>query len=160
MADPMLEKVDILRKRFQISYREAYDVLQQSGGNVVQACIDLENRTADTGVAGQLEERIQVMGKDLVEKIQDIVKTGQASMIRVIRGGKTVLTIPAAVGAVGALIFPYLAVVGTAAAVAARYEIVIDKRMKQVAEADTGHCPSIVNVHHETKENNYAVAPS
>ncbi|TCP53329.1 uncharacterized protein DUF4342 [Tumebacillus sp. BK434] len=157
MTDPMLEKVDILRKRFQISYREAYNLLEQNDGNVVRACIDLEHRTADTGVVGQVEERMQVMGKDLLHKVQDIVRTGQASSIRVIRDGQTVLTIPAAVGVVGALIFPYLAVAGTAAAVAARYEIVIDKRMKQ--DPDTGHQPAVVNVHHESIDTS-AVTPS
>lgn len=157
MTDPMLEKVDILRKRFQISYREAYDLLEQNDGNVVRACIDLENRTADSGVVGQVEERMQVMGKDLLQKVQDIVRTGQASSIRVIRDGQTVLTIPAAVGVVGALIFPYLTVAGAAAAVAARYEIVIDKRRKQ--DADTGHQPAVVNVHHESNDA-IAVTPS
>jgi len=37
--DQMLEKVDIIRNRFGISYREAYDVLERNQGNVVQACM-------------------------------------------------------------------------------------------------------------------------
>ncbi|MFD2171087.1 DUF4342 domain-containing protein [Tumebacillus lipolyticus] len=163
MADPMLEKVDILRKRFQISYREAYDVLERNDRNVVRACIELEGHACDTGLAGKMEERIQVMGSDLVGKIQEIVQTGQASSIRVMRDGRTVMAIPTAVGVVGALIFPYLAVLGTAAAVAARYEVVIDKRVGQ--PSGVGHRPSVVNVHHETAEpqadeQNVGVTPS
>jgi hypothetical protein len=154
MTDPMLEKVDILRKRFGISYRDAYDLLERNEGNVVRACIELENKNgepANAGVIGKLEEWMQVMGGDLVEKIQEIVRTGQASSIRVMRDGCTVLKIPAAVGVVGALIFPYLTVAGAALAVAARYEIVIDKRAAK-QDADTGHCPGVVNVHHESVE--------
>ncbi|MCX7570832.1 DUF4342 domain-containing protein [Tumebacillus sp. DT12] len=157
----MLEKVDILRSRCRISYRDAYETLERNGGNVIRALIELEDRehaakpnvlNALPHLPGKVEERITVMGHELMDKLQEIVKTGQNTKIRVMRDGRTVFKVPTAVGAVGALLFPAVTVVATAAAMASRYEIVLDKRPQnqQTEDSDTGHDPVLVNVHTET----------
>jgi hypothetical protein len=160
MADVMLEKVDILRKRCRLSYREAYDLLERHGGNVIQALIAVEDGEQGAGMARMVEERVSVMGHELLGKVTEIIKTGQTSRIRLARGGRTLLTVPTAVGAVGAMIFPFLTVVATAAAVAARYELILDKRTDaSLREDGVKHVPGLVNVHHEEKDDIANAAP-
>jgi hypothetical protein len=161
MIDAQLEKVDILRNRFRISYREAYDVLERNGGNVIQACIELEDssKQAQPDNIAQSTHKIEVMGKDLMAKVQEIIKTGQASRIRIQRNGKTVLTIPTAVGAVGALFFPTAAVIAAAAAVAAKYEILLDMHHDETGEAAKDES-GITNVHEEGKTEFCEIIPS
>ncbi|MGZ4106311.1 MAG: DUF4342 domain-containing protein [Tumebacillaceae bacterium] len=174
-TDPILEKVDILRKRFNITYKEAYDLLEHHGYNVVKACIAKEgHQDANKGISAlmpdlldQVEERVTVLGQDLMAKMQDIVRTGQASKVRVVKNGRTVLTVPAAVGAVGALLFPYTTVIATVAAMTQKYELVWDKRksaqnhLRQPARSertmlstasDNRHVPGLTNVHEEQKD--------
>ena len=149
----MLDKVDIIRNRFPISYKEAYDLLEQNGGNVVRALIAIEDRQNHPGVIEKVEERITVMGHELVHKLQEIVRTGQHAHIRVLRGGRQVLSLPAAVGAVSAFIFPYLTVFATVAALTQKYEVVLDKRGIRKQQPDhLEHQPGVVNVHHEQVE--------
>jgi hypothetical protein len=161
-ADPILEKVDILRKRFDLSYKDAYELLERYEYNVVKACIaQEEHKNVNQGISAlmpdlldQVEERVTVMGKDLLAKVQDIVRTGQASKVRVVKNGRTVLTVPAAVGAVGALLFPYTTVIATVAAMTQKYELVWDKRKPQQNRAgatDNRHMPGLTNVHEEEK---------
>ncbi|HEU4965513.1 MAG TPA: DUF4342 domain-containing protein [Bacilli bacterium] len=161
-TDTMLEKVDILRKRFSISYREAYDLLERHGNNVIQACIELEDRGKQPDLLQQAGQRMEVMGQDLMSKVQEIIKTGQTSRIRILRDGKQVLTIPTAVGAVGAMIFPMATVVAAAAAVAARYELILEMKHERntgEARADKHH-PGITNVHEEAKTEYCEITPS
>ena len=155
MADLTLEKVDIIRSRFDLSYREAYDLLERNGNNVVRALMEAEDLKNKPGVIELVEERVTVMGHELVERVQDLVRTGQNAKIRVMRNGRTVLTIPAAVGAVSAMFFPYLTVIATVAAMTQKYELVFDKRQARPPQEQEQQqqCPTgIVNVHHEQKE--------
>jgi hypothetical protein len=176
-VDPILEKVDIIRARFPISYREAYDVLERNGHNVVRALMELEDAKKEPSVIEQIEERFFVMGHELADKLRELVQRGQKTKIRVVRDGQTVMTLPAAVGAVGALFFPMLTVFATVAAMTQKYEIIVDKREanagregrsakgnrplendRVVCEVDVvpdvagAHQPGVVNVHHEERE--------
>jgi len=171
--DQLLEKVDIIRNRFGCSYREAYDMLERNQGNVVQACMALEapskglnqgthqrqDAGRTTGFLDQVEESVSgVVGDDVVSAVQKFVHTAQNSKIAVRKNGRTLFTIPTAVGAIGALFFPYVTVAATAMAVTARYEVVLDKRKPTTDDTnkadidDLGHSRQqarVVNVHHE-----------
>ena len=45
--DDMLEKIDLIRERMGVSYKEAKDALDQSQGNVLDAIILLEEKKED-----------------------------------------------------------------------------------------------------------------
>ncbi len=126
------------------------------------------------------QQIIQVTGRDLYSKLTEIVRFGQNSRIAVRHNGKTIFTIPTAVGAIGALFFPYLTVAATAVAVTAHYEIVLDKRQGQSSKRKQSNSkadiddlgmrtrsnqqqqrkPGITNVHHEDRETFIPVIPS
>ncbi|PZN12609.1 MAG: hypothetical protein DIU69_03000 [Bacillota bacterium] len=120
-----LEKIDILRERAGVSYRKAKEALDAAGGDVVQALIQLEEEAQ----RGTWQERIQVQGAELVDRVKQLIQEGNVRRI-VIRNqeGKTLVELPVTVGALGALLAPQLAMLGVIAALVTRATVVVERR--------------------------------
>ncbi|MBC8390865.1 MAG: DUF4342 domain-containing protein [Actinobacteria bacterium] len=75
------------------------------------------------------KEEFRVSGEELVEKIKEIIKEGNARKI-IIKNedGESVVEFPLTVGAIGALIAPILAAVGAIAALLTKCTIVVEKK--------------------------------
>jgi len=75
------------------------------------------------------KEEFKVSGEELVEKIKEIIKEGNARKI-IIKNedGESVVEFPLTVGAIGALIAPILAAVGAMAALLTKCTIVVEKK--------------------------------
>ncbi|MBX5475739.1 MAG: DUF4342 domain-containing protein [Clostridia bacterium] len=119
-----LAKIDEIRRRMGVSYRKAAEALEASGGDVVKALIALEEEERSE----TWQERINVRGAELIERIKQLLKEGNVNKLVVKHDGKTVLEIPVTVGAIGAILAPYLAILGALAALAAHAEIVVERR--------------------------------
>jgi len=74
-------------------------------------------------------EEYKVSGDEIVKKIKDLVKEGNARRI-IIKNedGETFIEIPLTVGVVGALIAPILAAVGAMAALVTKCTIVVERK--------------------------------
>lgn len=75
------------------------------------------------------EEEFKVTGDDLVRKVKEIIREGNARTI-IIKNeeGKEIIQVPLTIGAVGALLVPPLAAVGAIAALVSNCTIVVVKR--------------------------------
>ena len=62
-----LYKIDIIRERLGVSYKEAQEALNQAGGDVVAAIVNLESQA---GFGEDFEERKE----KVVNQIQSIIK--------------------------------------------------------------------------------------
>jgi hypothetical protein len=73
-------------------------------------------------------EEFKVSGEKLIEKVKELIKEGNARRI-IIKNeeGRTLLEVPLAIGAVGALIAPALAAIGAVAALVSNCTIVVVK---------------------------------
>jgi len=73
-------------------------------------------------------EEYTIKGEDIVEKIKDIIRQGNAKHIT-IRGkdGNEILSFPVTVGVVGIVLAPVFAALGAVAALATECTIVIEK---------------------------------
>lgn len=73
-------------------------------------------------------EEFTINGEDLVEKIKDIIKQGNAKKI-IIKGkdGNELLSFPVTVGVAGIVLAPMFAAVGAVAALATECTIVIER---------------------------------
>jgi hypothetical protein len=71
-------------------------------------------------------EEIQVLGRDLVDKVKSLVHEGNVRRI-IVRDehGNTFVEIPVTVAAVGAVIAPVLAALGAISALVAKFTIVV-----------------------------------
>lgn len=74
-------------------------------------------------------EEFRVSGEELLGKVKELIKAGTARRL-IIKNeqDETILEIPLAVGAVGALIAPMLAAVGAVAALVTKCSIVVVKK--------------------------------
>ncbi len=71
-------------------------------------------------------EEVQVLGKDLVERVKALIHEGNVRRI-IIRDehGHTFMEIPVTVAAVGAVLAPLLAAVGAISALVAKFTVVV-----------------------------------
>lgn len=78
---------------------------------------------------GVKQEEFKVDGKEVKEKIKEIIEEGNARKITIKNEtGKTILEIPLTIGVVGVVIAPILAAVGAAAAVLTSCTIIVEKK--------------------------------
>jgi hypothetical protein len=114
--DRLLQKIEIIRDRMDVSYREAREALEEAGGSVVDAIILLEDQKHTMG------ERLQSRGSEVVDQIKGIIHKGNVTKIKIKKGDKILAEIPATLGALGvagALASTELAVAGALGIVAA-----------------------------------------
>lgn len=124
LMDEELQKIDLLRERTGVSYRQAKEALDAAGGDVVQALIALEE--ADS--SRQRWQRFEVKGFELVEKVKRLIHEGTVRRIVIKSEGRTIFELPVAVGALGALMLPTLAALGVVAAMITEASIIVERR--------------------------------
>lgn len=131
-----LEKIDIIRERLGVTYKEAQEALQEADGDVVKALINLEEPNK------KWEDQLEEKGQKLIEYIKGIIKKGNVTKVRIKKKDKVVWEISATVGALGVggiLLSPILTiigVVGTVAALVNDYTLEIVRSNGQVEQQD------------------------
>jgi len=124
--DISLEKIDIIRDRTGVSYKEAKEALEAANGNVVDALIAIEE-------AGNKKwtDTVTVKGSEAVERLKSIIKSGNVNRIRVKKDDYVILDIPVTAGAIGAVIIPQLTAIGTAVALLSKCTIEVERPNKE-----------------------------
>lgn len=118
MEEITLEKIDMLRDRTGISYREAKEALERSKGNVLEALIELDDKK-DT----KWTEEFSVRSSDVIDKVKGLIYEGNVNKISVKHDGRTLVEIPVTFGAIGAMMLPHFAVLGVLVAMFKRCTI-------------------------------------
>jgi hypothetical protein len=137
-----LEKIDLIRSRTGVGYREAREALEAAGGDVVQALINIEERGSD------FSEKVHCKGQELFGQVKGILEKGRETKIRVKQGDRTVLELPASLGALGllgALASSELAILGALGGVAAmanKYTLEIDRKEDRAGGEESMPDPS------------------
>ncbi|MDR3565185.1 MAG: DUF4342 domain-containing protein [Negativicutes bacterium] len=132
MEEITLEKIDLVRERAGVTYREARDILAQTGGNVIEAIIELEGKKHN-----KWTEEFSVKSGEVIDKVKDLVREGNVSKIRVKHDGKMLVEIPVTLGAIGAVILPQLAALGVLVAVFKRCTIEVVRGEGEDAETQS-----------------------
>ena len=122
-----LAKIDLLRERTGVSYKEAKEALDQVDGDVVLALVNLENNRIN------IDDGLKDKSDKVLKKIKDIIKKGNVNRVKIKKGDKVIADFPANVGALGlagVVLSPTLAVLGalgTVAALASDYTLEIER---------------------------------
>lgn len=117
-----LEKIELVKDRTGVSYKEAKEALERSKGSVVDAIIEIEENIDKIG-QGISQQRVAI-----AESIKEVVKKGHASKIQVKNAqGEVVLNIPVNVGILGAVVAPWGMLFGSIAAFGCKYIIEVVK---------------------------------
>lgn len=125
-----LEKIDMVRERTGVSYREAKAALERNAGNVVETLIELEdsNKTNWT-------EEFSVRSTEVIDKVKELIREGNVNKIRIKHDGRVLAEIPVALGAIGAVVLPQLAALGVLVAVFKRCTIEVVRQDVEQADA-------------------------
>lgn len=76
-----------------------------------------------------MREEFSVSADNLIEKVKELIREGNVTRIIVKDDkGKVLLEIPATVGVVGVIVAPWLAALGTIAALATNCTIVVERK--------------------------------
>lgn len=125
--DITLEKIDIIRDRTGVTYKEARDALNAANGNVVDALINIE----ESG-SRKWTETVSVKGNEVVDRLKTILKSGNVNRIRIKKDDNLILDIPVTAGAISAVVLPQLTALGTALALMSRCTIEVERQNKDV----------------------------
>lgn len=98
-----LEKIELVKDRTGVSYKEAKDALEAADGSVVDAIISIEE-VIDTDTS----KSVQDQGAAVIENVKTMVKKGNVSKIVVKKNdGEVLLNLPVNAGIVTAVLAPW-----------------------------------------------------
>lgn len=117
-----LEKIELVKDRTGVSYKEAKDALEAADGSVVDAIIAIEE-TVDEKPA----RKVNAAANETVEKIKELVKKGNISKITISREGEVLLNLPLNAGILGAIVAPWGVIAGIIAAFGFKCKIELTK---------------------------------
>ena len=117
-----LEKIELVKDRTGVSYREAKEALEATEGNVVDAIIKIEDE-----INAKVGAKLSDNGAKIIEKIKEYVRKGNVARITIKREGEVLLNIPVTVGVVGTVLAPWLTVIGSIVALGMKCEILLIK---------------------------------
>ncbi|NLJ25286.1 MAG: DUF4342 domain-containing protein [Firmicutes bacterium] len=121
MGTRELEKIDLLRERMDLTYQEAVELLHLTEGSVVDALVLAETRKK------QDQSSFEVRGREVLNKVQELLREGSVTKIRIIHDGKPVFVFPVTAGLAGVLIMPKLALLATSICLLGRCQIEVER---------------------------------
>ncbi|QUH21036.1 DUF4342 domain-containing protein [Alkaliphilus sp. B6464] len=127
--DINLEKVDIVRERTGVSYKEAKEALEQNNGDVVESIIAIEEKNGKTWM-----NTMSLAGNEVIEKLKYLIKKGNVSRVMLKRDGEILLNVPVTAGAIGVMLAPIVSLLGVSAAIATKTTIEIIKNNGEIVD--------------------------
>jgi hypothetical protein len=124
-----LEKIELVKDRTGVSYKEAKEALEQTEGNVVDAIILIEEAINEP----EAEKKPSKVDQ-LVADVKEAVKKGNVSKITVKKEGEVVLSLPVNVGIIGTVLFPWAMLTAAVAALGTKCSIELLKDSGEVVD--------------------------
>lgn len=123
--DITLDKIDIIRDRTGVSYKEAREALTFANGNVVDTLINIEE-SGDK----KWTETMSVKGNEAMDKLKTLVKSGNVNRIRIKKDNGVILDIPVTAGAISAVVMPQITAIGAVVALMTKCTIEVERQNK------------------------------
>lgn len=124
-----LEKIELVKDRTGVSYKEAKEALEKVDGSVVDAIILIEE-----GFESDQDDGGNNRSKVTMDKIKAAVKSGNVSKILIKKNGETLLNLPVNVGIVGTILAPWAAIAGVIAAFGTKCVIEVVKTSGEIID--------------------------
>jgi hypothetical protein len=125
-----LEAIDQLRVRANISYREAKELLEKTGGDLIEALVYLEENSS------HMMHSVSEKGKDVIRQARRVAGALHQKKVKVKLKDKTVAEIPVTIGALGTALFPKLAALGVIGLLVSHGSIEVNGQAVSVSEED------------------------
>ncbi|MDR3296123.1 MAG: DUF4342 domain-containing protein [Clostridiales Family XIII bacterium] len=124
-----LEKIELVKDRTGVSYKEAKEALEAANGSVVDAIINIEETINMEG-----RSKLGTQSTQILDRIKELVKKGNVSRILVKKDGEAILNLPLNVGILGTVLAPWAALAGVIAAFGTKCVIELVKDDGEVVE--------------------------
>lgn len=129
-----LEKIELVKDRTGVSYKEAKDALEQADGSVVDAIISIEEKIdADKENSGNFK----AYSVSIADSIKELIRKGNVARIVVKKEDSVIMNLPINAGIVGALIAPWGIVAGIAAVLGFKCLVDVIKEDGEVIDVST-----------------------
>ncbi|MBR5316104.1 MAG: DUF4342 domain-containing protein [Firmicutes bacterium] len=106
-----LEKIELVKDRTGVTYKEAKEALEAANGNVVDAIVAIEESIDEKSA-----KKIGAQGEELIAKMKETVKKGNVSRILVTKDEEVLINIPLNIGLLGTVVAPWGMIAGVVAA--------------------------------------------
>ena len=106
-----LEKIELVKDRTGVSYREAKSALEEADGSVVDAIIIIEETIKADEPEGE-----RLYGNELFARLKKTAEKGNMSRIIIKKGDEVLVNLPLTVGLLGVVIVPWGMILGLVAA--------------------------------------------
>lgn len=115
-----LEKIELVKERTGASYADAKEALEHCEGSVVDAIIEIEQKT---NMEFNAVDGPSLKDSPIFQKMKAIVDKGNITRIVVRKNGKNYVNFPVTVGVAGAILVPWVVIIGVVAALGYQCEI-------------------------------------
>ena len=102
-----LEKIELVKDRTGVSYKEAKEALLAADGSVVDAIINIEETIDEKG-----KNKFTDGAGNVIEKLKELIRKGNVARILVRKDDELILNLPLNVGIVGTVIAPVAMIAG------------------------------------------------
>lgn len=106
-----LEKIELVKDRTGVTYKEAKEALEACDGNVVDAIVSIEDKTDGQTSSQKISEK----GNEIIDKIKEVINRGNAAKIRISKDDDKLIDLPLNAGVIGAIVAPWGIILGVAA---------------------------------------------
>lgn len=133
--DITLQKIDLVRDRTGLNYKEARELLEEANGDVVQALVIMEDEQGDLDdmemdmdmdVDMDMDEMQDIVSENVIGPVKRVFRQGTKTRIRVRNAEGTLLEIPATLGIAGAIFAPRATALSAMALLMAQYTLEVD----------------------------------
>jgi len=119
--DISLEKIDAVRERTGLSYKDSKELLEKNEGSVVDALIDFEQNQHSWN------EHLSNKGNEIVDKLKEVLRKGNVTRLTIVKEGETIVNIPVTAGVISMILSVPLTAFGLTAALLSKCSIEIAK---------------------------------
>jgi len=125
-----LEQIDELRKRANVSYEDAKNALEQSGGNLIEALVYLEKQNKIKPDETPCSEN------KFFKRVKKLIKKGNETKLIVKKDDTVVLNICVTLAVIVTIVVPPIAITALILALVTNHKIRIQKKNSEDSEVN------------------------
>ena len=116
-----LEKIELVKDRTGVGYKEAKEALEKTDGSVVDAIILIEDTIDESTKEGEKKN------VEILNTVKEAFRKGNVSKLVIKKGDEIVMNLPVNIGIIGTVLFPWAAIGGCIAALGTKCSIELVK---------------------------------
>jgi len=120
-----LEKIELVKDRTGVTYKEAKEALEAADGSVVDAIIAIEESIGT-------KSKFKIGGENgsaqqIIDKVKALINKGNVSKIVIKKDDEIIVNLPVTVGVAGAVIAPWAIIIGAVTAIGTKCVVEVIK---------------------------------